>query len=50
MDRFLQNATPSERDALMEAMNELQLEEMQSTFNNIAQTCFNRCVNNFRSR
>jgi len=50
MDRFLSSATPDERDALMEAMNELQVEEMQQMFNSLAQKCFNRCVNNFRAR
>jgi hypothetical protein len=29
MDRFLSNATPDEREALMEVMNELQLKDLQ---------------------
>ena len=50
MDRFLSSATPDEREALLEAMNELQVKEMQVMFNSLAQKCFNRCVNNFRAR
>jgi import inner membrane translocase subunit TIM9 len=50
MDRFLSSATPDERDALMEAMNELQVEEMQTMFNSLSQRCFTRCVNSFRQR
>ena len=50
MDRFLQQATPQERESLMEAMNEMQIREMQSMFNMLTQKCFNKCVNNFRGR
>ena len=50
MDRFLSSATPDERDALLEVMNELQLKEMQQMFNGLGQRCFTRCVTNFRSR
>ena len=50
MERFLASATPDEREALMEAMNELQLTEMQTMFNSLAQRCFNRCVHSFRAR
>ena len=50
MDRFLSSATPDERDALVEAMGELEVKEMRSMFNGLGQRCFMRCVHSFRSR
>lgn len=43
-------AQGGENVELMEALNDMQASDMSNMFNNLAATCFNRCVNNFRSR
>jgi import inner membrane translocase subunit TIM9 len=50
MDRYLQQASPHDRDVLSDLMNELQLKEMQTMFNMLTQKCFTKCINNFRAR
>lgn len=42
----------SQRDQMqvMQALNEMQMQEMMNTYNNLVEKCFNECVTSFRTK
>ncbi|CAK8994814.1 unnamed protein product [Durusdinium trenchii] len=42
----------SQRDQMqvMQALNEMQMQEMMNTYNNLVEKCFNECITSFRTK
>lgn len=44
------NLTPTQRDSVMNKLDELQMQDSMNTFNGLVQRCFDECVVSFRSK
>jgi len=47
---MMENMTELDKMKVLATMNEMQVEESMTTYNNLVERCFNECVTNFRSK
>jgi len=50
MDAAMDQMSELDKIKVLQTMNEMQVEESMSTYNNLVERCFNECVTNFRSK
>ncbi len=50
MDQFIANASPKERQELLDKMEEMHVSDTQRMFNGLTQRCFEMCVTSFRTK
>lgn len=50
MERLAALAQDENNGELMEALNDMQAQDMTNLFNTLSEKCFSRCVTTFRSR